>query len=313
MHTSAVILEGPRQLTLREIGLKDPTEGDVVVCVHHSGISTGTEKLLWSGSMPPFPGLGYPLVPGYEAVGEIVDAPKGSGHKIGDFVFVPGSNSFVDAKGLFGGSAGTLVTQASRVSKIDPNLADRGTLFALAATARHALAGVDARLPELIIGHGILGRLLARLTIAAGGPPPTVWEINPTRMTGAQGYQVIHPDQDERKNYTSIYDASGNTDVMDQWIQCCGQGAEIVLAGFYADRINFAFPFAFMREIKLRVAAEWKQTDMAAITALVHEGHLSLDDLITHRAPAHTAAQAYIDAFENPECCKMVLDWRTLQ
>ena len=85
MHTSAVILEGPRQLTLREIGLKDPTEGDVVVCVHHSGISTGTEKLLWSGSMPPFPGLGYPLVPGYEAVGEIVDAPKGSGHKIGDF------------------------------------------------------------------------------------------------------------------------------------------------------------------------------------------------------------------------------------
>ena len=313
MHTSAVILEGPKKLALRDIGLKDPTDGDVVVRVDFSGISTGTEKLLWSGSMPPFPGLGYPLVPGYEAVGEVVDAPKGSGHKVGDFVFVPGSNSFVDAKGLFGGSAGTLVTQAHRVAKIDRALADQGTLFALAATARHALAGMDARLPELIIGHGVLGRLLARLTCLAGGPPPTVWEINPDRMHGAQGYRVTPPELDEKRDYTSIYDASGATDLMDQWIQRCGRGAEIVLAGFYADRINFAFPFAFMREIKLRVAAEWHASDMTAITALVGEGLLSLDGLITHHAPAHDAAQAYVDAFENSNCCKMVLDWRTLQ
>ena len=32
--------------------------------------------------------------------------------------------------------------------------------------------------PELIIGHGVLGRLLARLTVAAGLPPPTVWELD---------------------------------------------------------------------------------------------------------------------------------------
>ena len=40
--------------------------------IEWSGISTGTEKLLWSGRMPPFPGMGYPLVPGYESVGRIV-------------------------------------------------------------------------------------------------------------------------------------------------------------------------------------------------------------------------------------------------
>lgn len=313
MRTSAVLLEGPKKLSLREIGLKDPTDGDVVVKVQHSGISTGTEKLLWSGSMPPFPGLGYPLVPGYEAVGEIIDAPKGSTSKIGDFVFVPGSNNFVDAKGLFGGSASTLVTPASRVSKIDSSLGEKGTLIALAATARHALAGMDVRLPELIIGHGVLGRLLARLTIIAGGKPPTVWDINSTRMSGAEGYSVLHPDLDERRDYQSIYDASGSTDMLDHWIQRCGHGAEIVLAGFYAERINFAFPMAFMREIKLRISAEWKPVDLLAITGLIDSGVLSLDGLITHRAPAQNATQAYVDAFENVECCKMVLDWRTLQ
>jgi len=292
--------------------LKDPEAGDVVVRVQHSGISTGTEKLLWSGAMPPFPGLAYPLVPGYEAVGEVVDVTAGTGHKVGDFVFVPGSTGFREAKGLFGGSASYLVTPADRVRKINPSLGDSGTLFALAATARHALAGFDARLPELIIGHGVLGRLLARLTVIAGGKSPTVWEVDENRMAGAQGYQVIHPDQDTKRDYQSIYDASGCTDLLDQWIQCCGRNAEIVLAGFYSERINFAFPHAFMREMKFRIAAEWNAEDMTAINALIDEGTLSLDGLVTHRANAVNAKQAYVQAFEDPTCYKMVLDWEAV-
>jgi 3-hydroxyethyl bacteriochlorophyllide a dehydrogenase len=51
-----------------------------------------------------------------------------------------------------------------------------------------------ARAPELlIIGHGVLGRLLARIVIAAGGPPPVVWETNPMRAEGAMGYDVVDP------------------------------------------------------------------------------------------------------------------------
>lgn len=313
MHASAVLIEGAKKLCLAEIGLKDPEAGDVVVGVRHSGISTGTEKLLWSGAMPPFPGLGYPLVPGYEAVGEVVEAMSAACHKVGDFVFVPGSSGFRDAKGLFGGSASYLVTPSDRVRKINPALGESGTLFALAATARHALAGFDAQLPELIIGHGVLGRLLARLTVVAGGKPPTVWEVDKNRMAGAQGYQVIHPDQDTKRDYQSIYDASGSTDFLDDWIQRCGRGAEIVLAGFYSERINFAFPHAFMREMKFRIAAEWGADDMTAINALIDEGILSLDGLVTHRAKAQHAEKAYVQAFEDRTCYKMVLDWGEVQ
>jgi len=28
------------------------------VAIHWSGVSSGTEKLLWTGEMPPFPGMG---------------------------------------------------------------------------------------------------------------------------------------------------------------------------------------------------------------------------------------------------------------
>eukprot|EP01031_Cornospumella_fuschlensis_P014093 gene14093-17226_t len=107
VKTSAVILSGPRNLSVGQLGLTSPSAADVVVEVAHSGISTGTEKLFWSGTMPPFPGMGYPLVPGYEAAGEVVEAGTDSGFCVGDHVFVPGANCFEatesgPVRGLFG-------------------------------------------------------------------------------------------------------------------------------------------------------------------------------------------------------------------
>ena len=112
METRAVFLNGPEDLHLDTLALKAPGAGDIVVEIAHSGISTGTEKLFWNGTMPPFPGMGYPLVPGYEAAGEVVEAAPGTGFKPGDHVFVPGADCFDGAFGLFGGAASRLVTSA---------------------------------------------------------------------------------------------------------------------------------------------------------------------------------------------------------
>ena len=65
----------------------------MVVDIDFSGISTGTERLLWNGRMPMFPGMGYPLVPGYESVGRVVQAGPKAQHKVGSTVFVPGCRS----------------------------------------------------------------------------------------------------------------------------------------------------------------------------------------------------------------------------
>lgn len=309
MDANAVILMGPKDLQLDALPIKDPCSGDLVVEIRHSGISTGTEKLLWTGEMPPFPGMGYPLVPGYEAAGEVVDAAPDTGFKSGDFVFVPGSNCFDGARSLFGGAADRIVTSADRVSRIDAGLGAEGALLALAATARHALAGVHASLPDLIVGHGVLGRLLARLTVAAGGPAPTVWEVSESRVDSDGTYAVVHPDHDDRRDYRCIYDASGDASLLNSLISRLQKGGEVVLAGFYPQPINFAFPPAFMKEARLRVAAEWTPDDLVATRQLVETGALSLDGLITHRHSAHDAPTAYATAFSDDACLKMILDW----
>ena len=310
VQTAAVIMSGARNIALGTAALKDPTVGDLVVDIRHSGISTGTEKLFWLGTMPAFPGSGYPLVPGYESFGEVVEAAPETGYRPGEMVFVPGANCFGgDVRGLFGGAAARLVTPANRVCRVDAGIGAQGALLALAATARHAIAGFDSALPDLIIGHGTLGRLLARLTIAAGAPAPTVWEVNPARRDGAVGYPVLDPNDDARRDYRAIYDASGAPGLLDTLIPRLQKGGEVVLCGFYTEAINFAFVPAFMKEMRLRISAEWQPADLAATRALIEAGALSLDGLITHRRPGTAAAEAYQTAFEDADCLKMILDW----
>jgi len=308
MDTLAVVLNEPEHLALSRIALSPPGEADVVVDITWSGISTGTERLLWSGRMPPFPGMGYPLVPGYESVGRVVDAGPLSGAQVGEQVFVPGARCFGPVRGLFGGAASRVVVPGGRVLPIDAALGERGVLLALAATARHAIAG--GAQPDLIVGHGVLGRLLARLAVLAGGAPPTVWERNPDRARGAVGYTVIDPDHDPQKNYRAIYDVSGDAALLDTLIGRLAPGGEIVLAGFYSERLSFAFPPAFMREARLRIAAQWQDVDLVTVRNLAQQGELSLDDLITHRSDAMCAPDAYRTAFTDPACLKMILDWR---
>jgi 3-hydroxyethyl bacteriochlorophyllide a dehydrogenase len=310
VDTVAVLLEQPERLALRRLDLSLPGDEDLVVDVEWSGISTGTERLLWSGRMPDFPGMGYPLVPGYESVGRVAQAGRLAGRRVGDAVFVPGARCFGPVRGLFGGAAAKLVVPGSRAVPIAAGLREKGVLLALAATAWHAISAPGATLPDLIVGHGVLGRLLARLALISGAAPPVVWERDATRMGGSEGYAVLHPETDGRRDYRAIYDASGDAAVLDALIARLAPGGEIVLTGFYAEPVRFAFPPAFLREARLRVSAEWRDADLSTVARLVAEDRLSLEGLITHRRDAGDAEDAYRTAFDDSACLKMILDWR---
>jgi 3-hydroxyethyl bacteriochlorophyllide a dehydrogenase len=137
-----------------------------------------------------------------------------------------------------------------------------------------------------------------------------VWECNAARTGGAEGYLVCAPEDDARRDYRVACDVSGDSKILDSLIGRLAPGGEVVLAGFYTEPVSFAFPPAFMREARMRVAAEWKDSDLAAVMRLLESGRLSLDGLITHRRDAVAAEQAYRQAFTDSGCLKMLLDWR---
>ncbi len=310
-RSTAVVFEQPRKMALRPVQLPEPHSTDCLIEVRWTGISTGTERLLWDGRMPPFPGLAYPLVPGYESVGNVVEPGEATTLEKGQRVFVPGSRGFTDVHGLFGGAAQSLVVPADRLISLPSEMESTGVLMALAATACHALRRMeDLGPPELIIGHGALGRLLVRVSEARYEMKPVVWEIAPERREGNHDYTVIDPKEDDRHDYRRVCDVSGASLIIDQAVHHLAKGATVLLAGFYAAPIQFNFPAAFMREIDLRISAEWQSEDMQTALDLISGGDLSLGGIITHDQPYDSAETAYQKAFSDPCCLKMVLDWR---
>jgi 3-hydroxyethyl bacteriochlorophyllide a dehydrogenase len=306
MEALAIVLDEPRRIDVRQVVLREAGPADAVVAVHHTSVSAGTERLLWEGTMPAFPGMGYPLVPGYETVGRVEEAGPESPLQAGDPVFVPGAHSFVDVRALFGGAAAHLVVKSDKVHRIDHS-GEEAALLALAATAHHAIAVGGA--PELVVGHGVLGQLLARITIALGEPAPVVHELNAARMTG-EGYDVLHPDADEKRDYRTVMDASGHHGIIDVAVKRLARSGTVTLAGFYGAEMSFAFPAAFMKEARIAIAAEWDGADLIAVRRLLDAGSLSLSNLVTHRAAVADAQSAYATAFTDPDCLKMVLNWR---
>lgn len=333
----AVVFEQPGSLRVRELALVDPTADDLVIETEFSGISSGTERLLWEGRMPAFPGLGYPLVPGYESVGRVVSSGNNCATRAGDRVFVPGAACYTDeVRGLFGATASQLVVAEKRCLSLGELPAEQGVLLALAATAMHMLThrierssetqasgsqitgnheitldDVRAHAPELIVGHGTLGRILARLCLAVGAPAPVVWDNDTSRRDGAMGYSVIGMEEDSRRDYARTCDVSGASgEMFNDVIARMRPGGEFVLGGFYSEPVSFAFPPAFMREVTLSIAAQWQPIDLQLVQSLINTQALSLDGLVSHTASVSKANAAYHQAFNDKECLKMVLDWR---
>jgi 3-hydroxyethyl bacteriochlorophyllide a dehydrogenase len=126
-------------------------------------------------------------------------------------------------------------------------------LLALAATAYHAVSGGGKREhiqpPDLIVGHGVLGRLLARLTWRPGYRA-VVWETNPS-VARAPGLPGDHPDDDQRRDYRAIYDVSGDAADPGHPDRPPGAGRRDRAGRLLQPTpLSFAFPPAFMREAR---------------------------------------------------------------
>ena len=286
--TEAVVLEKPNKLSLKSVQMDEMKCDDVLVKVEFSGISTGTERLLYEGRMPNFPGMGYPLIPGYESIGTIEKSGKESDLLPGEKVFVPGAKCFGELKSLFG-----------------------GTLLALAATAQHVFSENHDYKPDIIVGHGVLGRLVAKIAVL-NGSNPIVIETNKDRREGNFEYEVISPLESKNLIGDSVVDASGDSSQLNNLIKLLKPNGEIVLAGFYDKPLFFDFAPAFLREARFRVSAQWTPNDLNKVSKLFATKKLNFKDLISHRVSANSVANAYEVAFSDSSCLKMIINWKGL-
>ena len=143
MDTKAVVLTAPGELSLQSLELDPPAAADLVVEIEWSAISTGTERLLWSGQMPPFPGMDTPWCPATKPWDGCCRPGGSRGLPGASACSCPAQNATARCAPCLAAQLSRVVVPAARAVLIDDAIGERGVLLALAATAQHAVSIAD--------------------------------------------------------------------------------------------------------------------------------------------------------------------------
>lgn len=314
--TQAVVITAPGQVGLQQVNLKAPGPDDVVIQTAYTSISAGTERMLLAGQMP-HPMLSLPVVPGYETVGQVVETGANVDPAWRNrWVYVGGALCYEGVNAAWGGQAATLFTNVQRVTPLDGLAPKSGVLLALAATALH---GIDRLNPTpgqrvLVLGQGPVGQLAARLA-AQRGAWVAVADRTASRLERALADQVVNVATAELTKAVTepvavIVEATGSMDALAAALPLLANGGTVLLLGYY-QQLQLPYMPLFLKEAQLLTAKEWRPGDLIRCRDAIASGTLDVTSLLTHERPISAITDAYQIAMHEPDCLKVVIDWRT--
>lgn len=221
---------------IRSAILREPAPGEVQVKALRSGISRGTESLVFGGRVPPsqwqamrcpfqegdFPG---PVKYGYASVGVIEAGPA---HLLGRRIFSlhPHQDHYI--------------VPVDAVTVVPDAVPDaRAVLAANMETAVNGLWDASPRLGDRIavVGAGVVGGLVATLAARVPGATVELIDTNPQRAALASqlGCRFALPDQ-ATPDADLVIHASGHPDGLATALRIAGFEATVLEMSWYGDR-----------------------------------------------------------------------------
>lgn len=236
-HARAFWTLAPGRGAIEEETLAAPGPDDVLIESLYSGISRGSEALVFNSRVPPsqydvmrapfqagdFPG---PVKYGYASVGRIVSGPEA---RIGETVFClhPHQDRFI-------------VPGASALPVPDEVPAARAVLAANMETAVNATWDAPPRTGDRIavFGAGVVGCLIACLAARTAATDVTLIDPAPDRAAIAErlGVRWQTPGTLEHSDHDLVFEASGTADGLREALTVAGHEATIAVVSWFGDR-----------------------------------------------------------------------------
>jgi len=295
----------PRRVEIRELPTPRPSAGEIIVTTLFSGISGGTERLVYRGEVAEdlvlddtIGALGgsfrYPFPYGYACVGEAGDS--------GRLVF-----AFQPHQDVFAARASDLIA----LPAIDPASA---TLFPLVETALQVTLEAEAGYRDrvIVLGAGVLGLLTALLLQRSGRRPlcaePQSWRRG---LAAHLGLMAVAPGELAGQEVPLVIDASGNPGAPAAALDMLAHEGTLLVASWFGTKpVTLPLGGAFHRRrltirstqvstIPARLSAGWTLSRRRSAAAeLLPE--LPLTELCTHVFPFGQAADAFRAVDESP-------------
>ncbi|WP_122089466.1 zinc-dependent alcohol dehydrogenase [Halalkalicoccus subterraneus] len=326
MTARRVSFRAPEEVRVEEVTVPKPDPDELLVETECSGISPGTELLLYRGEAPDdlpadetIPslsgGLDYPISYGYAAVGRVIetgDAVEGDwlGERV--FAFHPHASHFRAAPG-----------ELQRVPHGIPAAA--ATLLPNVEAAINVAMDAGPLVGErvAVLGQGVLGLLTT--AVLADHPLEALYTVDRhslrrerSRDLGAD--ESIAPDADlrgalsdtHRKGADLAIELSGNPAALDGAIDATGYAGRVLVGSWYGDkpatldlggrfhRSRIAIESTQVSTIEPELRGRWDKDRRLAL-AWDRLADLDADAVLTHRLPVEEAADAYRLLADHPD------------
>ena len=334
----AVRYESVGAPTVREMPDIPLGQGEVRLKVLASGVCPEDLRIHRGGW-----GAEFPLTPGHEMVGEVIELGRGVGKlSLGDRVVVdtaipcgwcsmcqsgrPTQCVRLRGYGLWlpGSAAEHIVVDAERAVAIGDMGIDTAVLAEPTACAIHALDILAMRQGSsvLVVGGGPNAQILSQLLARGGASSVTVAAPSPHNLDVAVrngATRAVITDNtdftasfeelldDEPEGFDVVIDTTGATAEPTNCLPLVRSGGTFFIYGMPNEDAVIAIPPYDVFRRELRIVGSYSQTNcVARAVALLAGGSVVADGIITHRFTLDQYAEA-IDAVQDPFCIKAVV------
>ncbi|ACF46554.1 MAG: chlorophyll synthesis pathway protein BchC [Prosthecochloris sp.] len=317
-HAKAIVFTGVRQIEVKKVTLKSMSSTDVLVETYWSSISTGTEKMAFNGLIPSPPFI-FPFIPGYETVGKITKVGDHVNDSLlGKYAYIAGSFGYTDVNAAFGGASEYVVCPVESITILD-GIADPqcGIALPLGATALHFMDLAEIKDKKvLVLGQGAVGILAVQLAKYMGAKLVAATEPYQNRLNYSEADLCINPNvQDVSASlagheFDIMIDSTGVMSAIETGLRFLKFHGKVIFGGYY-QRMNIDYSQAFDKELSFMAAKQWAKGDLLRVRELIRNGNLHAEKIFTHsHAVDQNLEEAYQQAFNDPDCLKMILNWK---
>lgn len=310
----ALLLKGPKQLDVVDMPQPVLSPGQVRVRVKNVGVC-GSDYSSIAGKLP---FTRYPIVPGHEASGEILESDPLSSWKRGERVLIHpilgDRNDPIFARGevhhcestevlgvvsRHGAYSEEVVVEDYMLRRIPQGMDyETAAMIEPVAVAARVVqrAGILPGDRVLVFGAGNIGLLVIQVARALGAATVLVTDLVPERLAlasklGAEKILDVRqgfPRNSLEKQFDVVIDGVGNETSVQDALMACARGGRIVVYGVPAGDIVFPLRAAFSKDISLATSRLY-DADFELALRLVAEGKVRVLDAITHRVPLSDA------------------------
>ncbi len=334
MISHAVVFTGPRQVSYQEVICPEPGPGDVVMDLHHSWISNGTEGSFLrgerlSGDVAWKPGdpSPFPMIAGYQKVGRISRVGAAvAGLAPGDWAYAAMSRVTGTTLDELAGHVSPSVCRAESVIPLPPGvnpLAFSGLMLTQVGYNCGTRPPVGPGQLAVVLGDGLVGQWAGQ-TLARRGARVVMIGRHEDRLArfrphgialrgeagrGATGLQALGPGP-----VHALVETTGDAGAIEAFRPLMARGGHVVVAGFYrrSGMIDLQEALQGFRnhELSFDLVSGGTRERLAETLNWVADGRLDTLGLITHRFPVEDAAKAWrlIETKGEP-VLGVVLDW----